>query len=283
MSFGIPEGNYYNTAKNFDNWTNSSDNYNKALEGEQVEEFSMFDSKNLGTYSSDLKQFSQEYIDMWDADGDGSWSKEEFITMSTAGEGIPETIPEETQKAYAELFDALYENLNLDNNKESISASEFASYLYAADMDWEKYAETGSVADSVDGKLDYVAYQGLSSIMEGDAGYEQLQAEKADFYNYFYKDDEAKAAEATDTAKSDEVAKADETSKTDETAKVDDSEKEVKEVKSKKADLQEGYTISDNKEIMDKTGKVIGRIDVSYADVTNDGKKDKITEYYLFQ
>ena len=104
MSFGIPEGNYYNTAKNFDNWTNSSENYDKSINGEQVEEFSMFESKNLATYSSDLKQFSQEYINMWDADGDGAWSKEEFIAMSTAGEGIPESIPEETQKAYAELF-----------------------------------------------------------------------------------------------------------------------------------------------------------------------------------
>ena len=265
MSFGIPEGNYYNTAKNFDKWTNSEDNYNKSINGEQVEEFSMFESKNLAIYSSDLKQFSQEYINMWDADGDGAWSKEEFIAMSTAGEGIPESIPEETQKAYAELFDALYANLNLDDNKESISAGEFASYLYTADMNWEKYAETGSVADSVDGKLDYVAYQGLSSIMEGDAGFEQLQAEKADFYNYFYADEEAQAAEAAGTKKADEV------------------EKEVKEVKSKKADLPDGYTISDNKEIMDNTGKVIGRVDISYADVTNDGLKDKITEYYLFQ
>ena len=60
-------------------------------------------------------------------------------------------------------------------------------------------------------------------------------------------------------------------------------EKKVKEVKSKKSDLPDGYTISDDKEIIDKSGKVIGRIDVSYADITNDGLKDKITEYYLFQ
>ena len=39
MGFGIPEGSNFNTAKNFDNWTNSTENYNKALNGEETEEF----------------------------------------------------------------------------------------------------------------------------------------------------------------------------------------------------------------------------------------------------
>lgn len=188
MSFNIPDGNYFNTAKNFDAWTNSADNYNKALVGEQVEEFSMFDCQSLGTYSSDLKQFAQDYINMWDADGDGHWNIDEFITMSTGGEGIPENFSAEMKNSYNELFNALFANLNLDDKKDSISAGEFASYLYAADMDWGKYAETGSVAASIDGKLNYNNYQGLSSIMEGDSAYEFLQSEMADFYNYYYAD-----------------------------------------------------------------------------------------------
>ena len=268
MSFGIPEGSNFNTAKNFDNWTNSSDNYNKALQGEQVEEFQMFKADDLQTYSSDLKKFSQDYIDMWDSDGDGTWSKDEFIAMSTGGEGIPTDVSEDVQAQYAQLFNELYSNLNLDDNKESITSGEFASYLYATDLDWQNYANTGDVASSLDGKIDYSTYQGLASIMEGDAGFEVLQSEKSDFYNAFYAADEAAA-----TAKAAEPVKADESTKS--------TEVEKKEVATKKSDLPEGYKITEDNMILDKDGNQIGRVNVSYADITNDGVKDRITQYFI--
>ena len=286
MGFGIPEGSKFNTAKNFDNWTNSSDNYNKALNGEKTEDFEMFKAGSLQTYSSDLKKFSQDYIDMWDSDGDGSWSKDEFIMMSTGGEGIPTDLSEDVQAQYAQLFDDLYANLNLDNNKDSISSGEFASYLYASDMDWENYAQTGDVSSSVDGKLDYTTYQGLASIMEGDAGFETLQSEKADFYNYFYAEDEAEAAalaneQAVVSADNQVEAKTDEpiAAKVEEPAET--AEVVKKEIAASKSDLPEGYTIGSDNIIRDNAGKQIGRVDISYADVTNDGVNDKITRYFL--
>ena len=57
MSYSIQNGNKYNTPKNFDNWSNSSENYNKASNGEKVEDFQLF-KKDLSTYSSDLKKFA---------------------------------------------------------------------------------------------------------------------------------------------------------------------------------------------------------------------------------
>ena len=248
MSFGIPEGNYYNTSSNFDNWTNSADNYNKSINGEQVEEFSMFKADNLDNYSKDLKNFSQEYINMWDSDGDGAWSRDEFVMMATAGEGVPSDAPAELAQQYNELFDQLYDNLNLDDNKDSISAGEFASYLYASDMDWAKYAETGDVSAAIDGKLDYVAYQGLSSLMPGDEGFEKLQSEKADFYNFFYAEEE---------------------------------KQEQKEVQASYSDLPQGFQINSDNKILDKDGNVIGRVDVAYVDVTHDGVNDKVSSYFL--
>ena len=280
MSFGIPEGSNFNTAKNFDNWTNSTENYNKALNGEKAEEFEMFKANDLQTYSSDLKKFSQDYISMWDADGDGSWSKDEFIAMSTGGEGIPTDVPQDVQSQYVQLFDALFANLNLDDNKDSINSGEFASYLYASDMDWDTYAQTGDVSSSVDGKLDYTTYQGLASIMEGDAGFEVLQNEKADFYNYFYAQDEALAA-----AKADEPVETNEPAKTNEPVKTNEPSESVevakKEVATKKSDLPEGYQITKDNLILDKNGQEIGRVNISYADVTNDGVNDRITQYFL--
>ena len=283
MGFGIPEGSNFNTAKNFDNWTNSTENYNKALNGEETEEFEMFKAGNLQSYSSDLKKFSQDYINMWDSDGDGSWSKDEFIMMSTGGEGIPSDVSEDVQAQYAQLFDDLYSNLNLDDNKDSISSGEFASYLYASDMDWENYAQTGDVSSSVDGKLDYSTYQSLSSIMEGDAGFEVLQSEKADFYNYFYAEDEAAAAAEAAAAKA--KPKAEPHKPLIEPVLFEEpeapSEPVKKEVATSKSDLPEGYKINEDNIILDKNGKEIGRVDISYSDVTNDGVKDKITRYFL--
>ena len=69
-------------AMDFNNWTNSSENYEKTFQkGQEVEEFQMFEF-NASTYSSDLKDFAQEYIDSFDKDGDGSWNKDEFISMA---------------------------------------------------------------------------------------------------------------------------------------------------------------------------------------------------------
>ena len=68
----------------FDDWTNSEENYNKSLNGEQVEDFQLFDL-NLSSYSSDLKNFAQSYIDKYDADKDSSFNYSEFVNMCTNG------------------------------------------------------------------------------------------------------------------------------------------------------------------------------------------------------
>ena len=49
-----------------------------------------------------------------------------------------------------------------------------------------------------------------------------------------------------------------------------------------KADLPDGYKITDDGKILDKNGTEIGRTDVSYSDATGDGVNDKITSYYLY-
>lgn len=165
----------------FDEWTNSEENYNKSIKGEEVDSFKMF-NLDLSSYSSDLKDFSQEYIDKYDADGDGSWNKEEFISMATAGEGIPE----QSSAEYTALYDQLFSDLNLDDDKKTINAGEFASYLYAADMDWGNYAKTNDVASSIDGKLDYNNYQALSALDPNSNAHSTLQAQKQAFYDNYY-------------------------------------------------------------------------------------------------
>ena len=168
-------------AKQFDNWTNNEANYEKALNGEKVEEFKMFDF-NASTYSSDLKQFAQDYIDLYDSNGDGKWDKDEFVKMAIGEAEIPEGM----ESAYAEFFAESFKALNLDDDEESINAGEFATMLYAADMDWNNYAQTGNIAASLDGKADYAQYQGFSSMVEGDPSYDILRSERKDFYDAFY-------------------------------------------------------------------------------------------------
>ncbi|MBQ8887485.1 MAG: hypothetical protein IJY61_07290 [Candidatus Gastranaerophilales bacterium] len=50
-----------------------------------------------------------------------------------------------------------------------------------------------------------------------------------------------------------------------------------------KADLPEGYSITDDGKILDKDGKEIGRTEVSYEDATSDGVNDKVTQYFLYE
>lgn len=165
----------------FDEWTNSEENFNKSNSGENVDDFQMFEL-NLSSYSSDLKDFAQEYLNKYDTNGDGEWNKEEFVSMASANQEISE----EFKAEYEALYDQLFSDLNLDDNKDTINAGEFASYLYAADMDWDNYSSTLDVASSIDGKLDYNNYQALSSLEPGSSAHAKLQAEKQDFYNNFY-------------------------------------------------------------------------------------------------
>jgi hypothetical protein len=167
----------------FDDWTSSEDNYEKAVNGEDVDGFQMFDL-DLNTYSTDLKDFAQGYLDKFDEDGDGVWNKDEFITMSTSG---LEDIPEEYQESYSELFDQLFNDLNINDKDDTIDAKEFASYLFTADLDYDKYSQTdGDVASSIDGNLDYTNYQALSSLEPDTEDHNTFMDLKESFYNNFY-------------------------------------------------------------------------------------------------
>lgn len=270
--------NQTTNVQKFDEWSGGENNYNKALNGEQVEDFKMFDF-NASTYSKDLKNFAQEYINAYDSDGDSNMSFSEFVSMSSNGfedaellqaanevfefnkgvyqdSVIPQfdkdgdgelgleefsaalgydisSLDDATKGAVKDLFNSMNTELNpdnknqtlnagellvglnpdiqgldtatlkyqsdlynmytesfndfdMDNNKDSINAGEFASMLYSADLDWENYANTGDVASSIDGQLNYLDYQTLPMITKGMAGYEALHQEKQDFYNHFY-------------------------------------------------------------------------------------------------
>lgn len=170
-----------NRAQQFNNWTNDENNYQNALNGKDVEEFQLFDL-NLSTYSKDLKEFAQEYIDLYDTNKDGKWDKDEFVKMAMGNDSIPDGM----EDVYAAFFNKNFDALNLDDDKDSINAGEFATMLYASDLDWNNYAQTGDVASSIDGKADYTQYQVYSSMVEGDNGFNVLKNERQDFYNAFY-------------------------------------------------------------------------------------------------
>ncbi len=91
-----------NSASSFDNWANSAENYNKSISNEEVEDFSMFEDFDLGSYSSDLNEFSQDYIDLYDEDKDGSWNYEEFAEMALGGTADLDTI-----QSQADLYNGL--------------------------------------------------------------------------------------------------------------------------------------------------------------------------------
>jgi|GEM_PF-4030282 len=170
-------GNNYSHADKFDDWTNDKSNYQDVLNGGNGGEFQMFEF-NPNSYSKDLKEFSKEYIDKFDDDKDGQWNREEFKKMAANGA--------ELTKEMDEMLNKAFDGLNLDDKKEAISPEEFASQLYITDLDLNNYAKTLNAASSLDGKFTFDEYQGKSSIMPGDKGFETLQKQKADFFNHFY-------------------------------------------------------------------------------------------------
>ena len=252
----------------FDKWSNSET---------PQDDFAMFDI-DLSTYSKDLKNFAQSYIDNYDSDEDSYMSFNEFVTMASNGEQNPELLSVASQiyNNYKEVYekqiippvdadndgslnsdeflvalgydpqtvdqktrkevDALFNSLNTDNKEGNenqllssdellvglnpeldginsqvlqnqtemynmfasqyseldidgdgqISSGEWASMLYAADLDWENYAQTGDVASSIDGKLNWENYQAMPLITKGMSGYETLKQEKEAFFDNFY-------------------------------------------------------------------------------------------------
>lgn len=189
-----------NRAQQFDNWTNNEQNYKKAINGEKVEQFEVVDMEGDKPYNQALKDFAQEYIDLYDKNDDGVWNFDEFMEMS-CGELINQEMEfykefcneEQLEAVRKDLTNLLapsnkmyFDILNLDDKKDEINAGEFATMLLMGDLDLEKYEEYGISSDSVDGKIDYTQYQ----VIGGDTTTKWIQNERKDFYDYFYADNE---------------------------------------------------------------------------------------------
>lgn len=166
---------------NFDMWSTSSPIVNSIMKFFGLGDFKMFDF-NAETYSSDLKEFSQEWIDKYDADKDGNWNYNEFVSMSTNGKQNVDDLDEATNKMFMEQF----QTFSFDENSDSINAGEVASVLYSSDLDLDNYAKTGDVASSIDGKLDYNNFQTYPMLDTESDEYKTIHKERSDFYNNFY-------------------------------------------------------------------------------------------------
>lgn len=207
MNLNVSDTSTSTRINNFDNWTNSQENYEKSLNGEKVEDFKMFDFDS-SSYSSDLKEFSQEYIDKYDKNKDENWNYSEFVDMATNSQesalglfcgkvansvlnffGIKNEKTQLKSDMY-DLFKEQFSTFSFDDNAKKINAGEVASVLYSSDLDLQNYAATGNISSSIDGKLDYNNYQSFPLLGVESDSYKVIQTERSDFYNYFYGEDQ---------------------------------------------------------------------------------------------
>ena len=168
----------YSHSKVFDNWANSSENYNSFINGEQVEDFQLFDYNSLGDsrderisgYKQEINQFAQDYINQYDIDGNNSLDIEEFTNMQA--QAYKETFGEELDtNIVAENLQQQFNSLNsLDQDSSAISSKEFAAFL--------------GVADSQDGLNDgIISYSNFNTVPQQN-GYETaLKNHYKDFFN----------------------------------------------------------------------------------------------------
>lgn len=162
-------------AQKFDDWTNTEPEYYEDKDGnyhlKDVDDFKMFDF-NAGTYSKDVKDFAQKYIDKFDENKDGVWNKEEFKKMS----GITDD----------DLADTAYGSIRFDDNKDNITAEEFATSLIVSDIDFDQYDKNGGVIDSttLDGKVNFNTYSSLGD--KDGVNFETYSSIQEAIYDNFY-------------------------------------------------------------------------------------------------
>ncbi len=84
------------------------------------------------------------------------------------------------------MFNTQYSELDLDNDGQ-VSSGEFATMLYASDVDWDNFKATGGdVASSIDGKLDWENYQAYSSLDPSTEQGQNLKMQRLAFFDNFY-------------------------------------------------------------------------------------------------
>lgn len=184
-----------NKARQFDNWTNSKENRQNYEQNKPTTPFKAVDMSGDKPYNIAIKDFAQEYIDLYDTDNSGTWDYDEFFEMAYGTqldeqiepfkkfcndeqlENVRETLKEIHSVRYKEYF----EILNLDENTEEINAGEFATMLMLGDLDQEKYKIYGITSDSIDGEIDFAKYNEMGADPNPD-----WKTERKDFYDYFY-------------------------------------------------------------------------------------------------
>ncbi len=143
-------------AKNFD------EAKNQAVNDTQADTFSMFDY-NQDSYGSDLVTFSQSYIDQFDTEEkDGVLNRIEFLSMA-GGENISEE--------NIDLYNLMFDRLNIDNDFDTITAEEYASIMYSIDSNDEK----------TDGKINFSMYDDTFNTLLSDE--DPTKEMRTAFYN----------------------------------------------------------------------------------------------------
>ena len=197
-------------AQRFDNWTNDEQNQNNAYNS-NFDDIPVFKIEGITqeTYDSDIYNFSQSYIDLYDeGEQDGVWSRDEFIKMATGGLSLSEQLAADAQSYVSELYtDDMFDNGDgiIDNaeraaaqayreekakeyeeeNKELYEQSYNQLYdtlnidgiegISAAEFATMLKVIDDSDAEGADGQIDFATYQGLTSLSPDDASYEMLQ------------------------------------------------------------------------------------------------------------
>ena len=121
----------------FEKWTMSEENYTKALNGEEVEDFEMFEF-DASTYSSDIKEFSQEYINLYDEDKNGELNLNEFITMSSSGQDNAELL-QTASEIYNIQKEATQENVMNVYDKDGDGGLGFGEFLNSIHYDLSNF------------------------------------------------------------------------------------------------------------------------------------------------
>ena len=172
---------FQSKAQQFEDWTVNVD----LGEADPEENFKMVRDGKVRPkeYKEDVKQLASEYISMYDTDGDGKISYEEFenYNVQELYDNVF-SVSKKELKALKKDLKRIYKRLNVDNKKDSkdnLDVREIMNYFYTMD------ANNDDV--TVDGTITQDEYQDTTAMLadKSSIGKNFAKAMKTSFKNIF--------------------------------------------------------------------------------------------------
>lgn len=165
-------------ADEFAKWNkdNNENVKNNGADISQVEDFTISDKAAVSsTYLNNFENFAQQYVNKYDTDKNGTISYDEYSAMSDyEGKGQSDDVKKK-----------LFDDMQMDDDKTSISTKEFVAHFMTTDVDYKNLNKDSSPENAMDGKINFETYNSFGNDINS-SDYQNEVNIRQSFYNRKY-------------------------------------------------------------------------------------------------